>query len=591
MDKDNTKVTGRRDAPLAEDILIWRQQLIRQVLRVMLIFGGLMVAAGSYSTYSRGILWAMGVYIGVYGIVVFLALWREAPYKLQVAGIQLILYTLAVVVFITRGLGDSSRVYLLTMIFISVLFLGGRAAFITIGLVVVTMVGMGWAFTSGRLIPFEVISTDLSAWISLSLEVLSMGVFIMLLLSSYTFRFNTYVTRSRELARSLEENQATLETQVARRTADLERRSRQLETATTVAREATTIQNVETLLQRTVQLISEYFGFYHTGIFLLDTAGEYAVLRAASSEAGQRLLERGYRLKVGEVGVVGYVTQQGAPRIAQDVSADAVYDDNPEMPATRSEMALPLQVRGKMIGALDVQSVESQAFTQEDVNILQALADQLAVAIENARLMAESQATLAAAQRAYGEIGRVAWQEMFRARGDLAARYDPHGLLLPGGAQSETAKAYVRAAQSPVEAATPPQMLAVPLQSRGQVIGELAAYVSAAQPWTTEQRELLETLAEQLGVALESARLYQDTQRRAAREQVTREITDALQRAVNMETLMRIATEELNRTLRGSHAYVRLNLGETQSDDPAASQPPQTSPGTPPLKPGDGSHD
>jgi len=588
MDKDNTKRTDRSDSSLAEDILIWRQQLIRQVLRVMLIFGGLMVAAGSYSTYSRGILWAMGVYIGVYVIVVFLALWRETPYKLQVVGIQLILYTLSVVVFITRGLGDSSRVYLLTMVFISVLFLGERAALLTIGIVVITMVGMGWAFTSGRLIPVEVVSTDLSAWIPLSLEVLSMGIFIMLLLSSYTARFNTYVTRSRELARSLEENQATLEPQVARRPADLERRSRQLETATTVAREATAIQNVETLLQRTVQLISDYFGFYHTGIFLIDPAGEYAMLRAASSEAGQRLLARGYHLKVGEEGVVGYVTQQGAPRIAQDMGADAVYD-NPEMPATRSEMALPLQVRGKIIGALDVQSVASQAFTQEDVNVLQALADQLAVAIENTRLVAESQAMLAAAQRAYGEIGRVAWQEMFRARGELAARYDPHNLLSLDAAHPDTAKPH--APQSPSEVVAPPQMLAVPLKSRGQVIGELAAYIPAVQPWTTDQRELLETLAEQLGVALESARLYQDTQRRAAREQVTREITDALQRAVNMEALMRIATEELNRTLRGSHAYVRLNLGETQSDDPAASQQPQPASETPPLKPGDGDYE
>ncbi len=561
MKMDNTKSTERIYSPLAEDIRLWRQELIRRVLRVMLIFGGLMVVVGSYSTYSRGLLWAMGVYIGVYIVLVLLTLWRQAPYTLQVTGIQLILYAISVVVFVSRGLGDSSRVYLLTMVFISALFWGVRAALLTLGLVLATMLGMAWAFTGGHLVAAEVVSTAWDAWIPLTLEVVSMGVFMMLLLTSYTSRFNTYVTRSRELAQALEQSRADLALQVAERTSDLAKRSRQLEAATAVAREAVTIQDVETLLKRAAQLVSDRFGFYHTGIFLLDAAGEYAVLRAASSVEGQRMLARGHRLKVGGVGVVGYVTQAGKSRIAQDVSADALYYANPEMPATRSEMALPLLVRGEVIGALDVQSVEPVAFSQDDVEVLQALADQLATAIENARLLAESQAALAAAQRAYGEASRTAWQELLRTHGRLLARYDPHGLLpAEDGALSAETEPASRASAIATEPDKRPDKLTVPLEVRGQVVGGLDVYVPAGTPWTPEQRELLDALVEQLSVALESARLYQDTQRRAAREQLIGEVTGRIRESLDMETVLRTAAEQMREALDLEDVVVRLSL-------------------------------
>lgn len=572
MKMDNTKSTDRIYSPLAEDIRFWRQELIRRVLRVMLIFGGLMVTVGSYSAYSRGLLWAMGVYIGVYVALALLTLWRQAPYTLQVAGIQLILYAIAVVVFVSRGLGDSSRVYLLTMVFISTLFWGWRAALITLGLVVATMLGMAWAFTGGHLVAFEVVSTAWDAWIPLTLEVVSMGVFMMLLLTSYTLRFNTYVTQSRELAQTLEDNRANLELQVAERTSDLAKRSVQLEAATAVAREAATIQDVETLLNRAAQLVSDRFGFYHTGIFLIDAAGEYAVLRAASSAEGQRMLARGHRLKVGGGGVVGYVTQVGEPRIAQDVRMDALYYDNPEMPATRSEMALPLLVRSKIIGALDVQSTEPVAFSQDDVEVLQALADQLAVAIENARLIAESQTALAAVQRAYGEASRTAWQELLRTHDRLAARYDPYGLLPAEDGLLLAAASALRVPAGATELNERPDKFTVPLTVRGQVVGGLDVYLPAGVQWMPEQRELLEALVEQLGVALESARLYQDTQRRAARERMISEVTGRIRETLDMEAMLRTAAEQICQTLGLEDLVVRLVAPESVNVDTEGTQ-------------------
>ena len=185
-----------------------------------------------------------------------------------------------------------------------------------------------------------------------------------------------------------------LEQRVAERTRRLERRSLQLQTAAEVARDITTIQDLDDLLNKAVNLVRGRFGFYHAGLFLIDDLGEYACLRAATGEAGRQLIERGHKLKVGEIGLVGYVTGTGQPRIALDVGADAVHFKNPLLPDTRSEMALPLKANDRVIGALDVQSTVGSAFDQEDIAILQILADQLAVAINNIRLVEKLETAL-----------------------------------------------------------------------------------------------------------------------------------------------------------------------------------------------------
>ena len=181
-------------------------------------------------------------------------------------------------------------------------------------------------------------------------------------------------------------NQAAIAIERGSLFAQTERRATQLHTAAEVARDATSILDVDQLLVTTANLIRDRFDFYHIGVFLVDDDGEYVVVRAGSGETGRQMLEQGHRLKIGEEGIVGYVAGSGEPHIALDIGKDPFHFANPLLPDTRSEMALPLQVRGEMIGVLDVQSVQEAAFTREDVAVLQTLADQLANAIENARL-------------------------------------------------------------------------------------------------------------------------------------------------------------------------------------------------------------
>lgn len=173
--------------------------------------------------------------------------------------------------------------------------------------------------------------------------------------------------------------------------ADLTRRTLQLETAVEVAKSATTILDPDALMKRAVHLLQEQFNFYYVGIFSLDKTGEYAVLRAGTGEAGRRLLQEEHKLSVGGKSMIGRAVATGEARVANNVNGEAIRFDNPYLPQTRAEVALPLVVRGKVVGGLTVQSIQQDDFSAEEITVLQAIVDQLAVAIENAHLFDAAQ--------------------------------------------------------------------------------------------------------------------------------------------------------------------------------------------------------
>jgi GAF domain-containing protein/HAMP domain-containing protein len=170
----------------------------------------------------------------------------------------------------------------------------------------------------------------------------------------------------------------------------VEARTAQLQTSADVGRAAVSILDPEQLMREAVNLISDRFGYYYAALFTLDEAGRYAVLREATGEAGRALKAQGHKLEVGGHSMVGFVTAQRKPRIALDVGEEAVRFANPLLPETRSEIALPLAVGDRVLGALDVQSTQAAAFDQATASVLQAMADQVAVALNNAALFVAS---------------------------------------------------------------------------------------------------------------------------------------------------------------------------------------------------------
>ncbi|HEC36487.1 MAG TPA: GAF domain-containing protein, partial [Anaerolineae bacterium] len=363
-----------------------------------------------------------------------------------------------------------------------------------------------------------------------------------------------------------------LEQQVAERTADLARRSAQLEAAAQVAREAAAIRDVEQLLGETAHLISERFGFYHAGIFLLDKAGEWAVLRAASSEGGQRMLERGHRLRVGEEGIVGYVAATGRPRIAQAVGEEKVFFDNPDLPQTRAEMALPLRVHERLIGVLDIQSRQEGAFIEEDVAILQVMADQLALTIENARLFTETRKALDRLSRYRVEETLKAWREALLRRGvSLSYFYDQTGVRplpvdeMPVSIDKESQKVTVRSL------ADGRFLLMAPIRVYGQTIGSLS--FEARRAWEPDEIALVEAAVQQMSLALENARLLEETRHYAQRDRLIASITARVRSSMDLETILQTAVRELGVALGSKRTFVQLRSGVPAQSAPTSAGP------------------
>ena len=202
---------------------------------------------------------------------------------------------------------------------------------------------------------------------------------------------------------------------MADRTQELEQRSSYLVAAAEVGRTAASILEADALVQQVVELIRKDFGLYYVGLFQVDDSGEWAELRAGTGEAGWTMLARGHRLHIGGDSMIGWSITNRQPRIALEAGEDAVRLATPELPETRSEAALPLQSRGRVMGALSVQHTRPGAFDEDTIVVLQTMADQVAVALDNARLFAGRQEALEAVQRAYGEVSSEAWHEMLRS--------------------------------------------------------------------------------------------------------------------------------------------------------------------------------
>ncbi len=349
---------------------------------------------------------------------------------------------------------------------------------------------------------------------------------------------------------------ANMEKTIKARTGDLHQRTTQLETAAQIARESAGILDVQKLLDQAVRLISDRFGYYHSGIFLIDENNEFAVLKAANSEGGQRMLARGHKLRIGQSGIVGTVASKEEPIIVADVDVDSQYYNNPDLPRTRSEMALPLKAHGRVIGVLDVQSTSPNAFLEEDIRILGILADQIALAIENARLLDESKRALQELQTLYSDQAQRTWQERLE-RHPVEYQYTTLGV------ESVDPSEMSSIASQTDQAGDIERLIKVPISLRGQELGAVSLKRDPEErPWTEEDRVLVEDAVMQISQALENARLLEEIRRRAQNEQLIGQIAARTQSSLDLETVVRTAVQEIGLALNASRVQIRLGNHE-----------------------------
>ena len=411
----------------------------------------------------------------------------------------------------------------------------------------------------------------------------------------------------------------------ARLYSEAQRRSAQLQIAAEIARDASGTLDLDELLRKAINLVRERFGFYHASVFLLDESGQYAYVKESTGEAGKQLKARRHRLAVGSASVVGQTLAQQTPVVINDVTQSDIHHFNPLLPETRAEMGLPLKVGTEIIGALDIQAVSAHAFSEEDVAVLQILADQLAIAVVNARLFAEAQEHLvqhrhlhqitaaAASATSVEEAIRNVVESLHAVRPDEAvallvpATDTPHTLRLAawaghtltpedarrlriplgegivGRAAAEQQPLLIGDASSDDHANTIfPDMRAAlvePLIYRGELLGVLALESAVANTYDEHDLELIRTLANSLAAIIANIRLLEEVRRHSNELSLLYEITAAAASEVDLDKLLNQLAARLQEGLDLLHCGVVLFDGNGKTGTLVASASAEGAPG------------
>lgn len=414
-----------------------------------------------------------------------------------------------------------------------------------------------------------------------------------------------------------------LEALVEDRTNELHRRVMQLETSLAVGHRVASILDLDKLLAEVVELIKERAGYYFVGVFLLDETKEYMVARAGTGQAGLMLRQQGFRLKVGQEGVVGWVAAHRRSLRVDDVYEDSLYRPVEVIPDTRSELALPLIMSKNILGVLDIHSDQPTAFRLDDEPILQSLADQVAVAIQNASLYQSERARRELTEALYNagraisstlelpEVLELILEHLakivpYNRAAVMLQRHSELEIVAARGFPAETPAVGLRIqvkendvfhqisqSQQPLVVADISERqdwhhlaglpsarvwLGVPLIRLELVIGVLSLTRERPESYLEEEVALASTFASQAAIALENARFYDKIIRFTQQlEDMVRERTEAVQAAyAQLEHLdqtksdfINMAAHELRTPLTLLRGYSQMLLKEATIRDHA----------------------
>ena len=383
------------------------------------------------------------------------------------------------------------------------------------------------------------------------------------------------------------------------------RRTLELESAAEIARDISSSLHIDELLHKAVNMIRDRFNFYHASVFLIDSVGEYAIIRESTGDAGAQLKRNGHKLGVGSKSTVGYVTGRGEALVIENTEKDATYYANPLLPDTRAEAAIPLKVGERILGALDIQSTIPYTFTDEVLQTLNILADQLAVAVINTELFADTQehlsqhrllqhiTTSAASGSTLEEALRGAVQGLQVTLGGdrvaiMLADNENKNLFIGasiGYSEEDTAniripigsgitgwvarnKKNVRIDDSQLDpryiavSTNTRSELAVPLLFRNELLGVLNVESELVSAYNEDTEEMLGTLAGSLAAIIANARLLQQVRRQAERERALYEVASRIRRSTNIQTILATTADELSKAIGARYAKVQIKVDE-----------------------------
>lgn len=543
----------------------WKVDFLRVVLRITsLVFLIAIISAWSTNPLASNLL-----YVFLVTLMAIAALTR-LPYSVGAFVLLSSLFVGGTNILLIWGINADATMIFLGTIALTTLLFERRAELFALALTVGTIFFVAQSTISGQHILSgwvglgeEFYSAMVATWIDwivYAVDLIAVSLILIFAIRLLKGKFSEVFNEAKNSLGKLSHAGTELEQRVQERTAELEHatrvianRAEYLRNVAEVSRAAASFQELDSLLPAITSQISQSLGYDGVSIYLLDEQQEHAILAASNFEAALSLLPQGYRIDVSDDSLLGFVTRGGQPRIASDSGLESVAFSSPAFPGVLSEIALPLRSSERVIGALDIQSTQRNAFNPEDISVLSILADQVAIAIQNANSSDQAKRALRDAELATRQLTGQAWKNypaLVQAKG---YRYD--GL----GSQPLKQTSGLRIDADAVQ---------IPIQLRGQVIGRLKLNkVDPQHQWTEDELAVARATAERVALALESARLLDEAQGRAARERTIGEISAKIGASVRTENILKTAAKELNQILEGAEVLIRLKTDEQDREN------------------------
>lgn len=526
-------------------LIVIRERILQSMLLILVVAALPAVISSIWHNLGGANQYLIIVYGVLYLLILGNTLFRDLGYGFRGHVLTLLLYLLAVSELFESGQMGEVRMMLLAFAALtSVLFNSVEAVLaILLGIATIIISSLYVAATPTPIAPAMANLLKGTDWVTASISFAMIASVITGSIAMIIDGLNSNYKKQAELSQSLEYERDTLEDRVQERTRSMARRMVQLRTAAEISRNISALSDPESLLSQVADLIQGRFDLYYVGIFLIDSARQYAVLNAGTGDAGKRMLSQGHQLSIGGSSMIGWAIANRKPRIALDVGAEAVRFNNPNLPLTRSELALPIIAHETVMGAMSIQSEKPNAFDENDIAILESIADSLAIALENDHLYNETRKSLEEIRALNHQYLQQAWSETIETYGELAYEFESQ-TLSSGNNEANT--------------------IQVPLMLRDEVIGQILLEIDRPS-LSDDEATLVDSVTTQTAVALENARLLQETERRAVQEQKLNELTTRFSRAQSIEEILRVAAQELGQLPAVAEVAIQLNPAGTPS--------------------------
>jgi GAF domain-containing protein len=527
------------------DYKSWREQFIVTILRIASVLGVALIAVSfPNATIADRILFP-SLYLALLVITIL-----HVNYSVRAYALLFLIFTVGVNSILAWGPWLDGSVFFIAFIALSALLFDERVDFIALAVSIFTFVLIATLQQLG-LYQFRAVGvpvTTLIDWVSCTIDFSIISIILIIAINQFKNEFAHVVQDMQNTFKTLATERAQLEERIHERTNELEVRAVQLRSSASVSKTIAEIQDISELMESTAKLASDQFGYYHVGLYLLDERKKTAFLQAASSAIGKQLIGQGFRIEPDRLNLISLVVEHNRPYITSDID-DVNFVRDTNFPLTRSRMILPLTVRNDVIGILDMHSDQPQFFNTQDAEVLQTLADLVAISIDNVRLINETKNLVHQLEANTSVQTRETWTK-FTSRHKPAYQYTPAGVrpLFANNKQDNQ------------------DGLHVPLMLHGQNIGNIILKRKGnTTAWSERERTLVEKVANQVALALENSRLVDETQKNALRDQVITNISARVRETLDVESVLRTATTELRRVFDLKEAEISIGSPQTEN--------------------------